>query len=145
MQVRNILVALGIVALASTAFAQPGAIPAPVNPGGLIDAYQINFRASPQGGGTPVRVIDITNDGQLGADAFGPLSGTTGRICANVYVFTADEQESECCSCLVTPNALVRLTAADLIGNPGTGVTPTLGLPIRSAAVRRTSAFGVTR
>src|SRR5690348_12181367 len=95
MHLRKILIVLGFLALASTAFAQPGAIPAPVNPGVLIDAYQINFLASPQGGGTPVGVIDITNDGQLGADAFGPLSGTTGRICANVYVFTADEQESE--------------------------------------------------
>ena len=135
MHLRKILIALGIVAMAATTvFAQPGAIPAPVNPGVLIDAYQINFLASPQGGGTPVGVIDITNDGQLGADAFGPLSGTTGRICANVYVFTADEQESECCSCLVTPNALVHLSAADLTGNPGNGVTPTLGVVVKLLA-----------
>jgi len=135
MHLRKILVALGFAALAATtAFAQPGNIPAPQNPGVLIDAYQINFLASPQGGGTPVGVIDITNDGQLGADSFGPLSGTTGRICANVYVFTADEQESECCSCLVTPNALVHLSASDLTGNPGNGVTPTLGIVVKLLA-----------
>jgi len=98
------------------------------------DAYQVNYLPAAVGGGIAGGYIDISNDGALGADAFGPLSGTTGRICANVYVFAADEQESECCSCLVTPNALVHLTAADLIGNPGNGVTPTLGVVVKLLA-----------
>src|SRR5579862_6188510 len=114
MKLSNLTIALSIAAMSTIAFAQPGAIPAPLNPGVLIDSYQVNYLPSPQGGGNPTGVIDITNAGQLGADSFGPLAGTTGRICANVYVFTADEQESECCSCLVTPNALVHLSSADL-------------------------------
>lgn len=134
MHLRSFAISFAIVSLSAVAFGQPGNIPAPQNPGVLIDAYQINYLPSPVGGGVPGGYIDITNAGQLGADAFGPLSGTTGRICVNVYAFTADEQETECCSCLVTPNALVHLTAADLVGNPGNGVTPTLGLVVKLLA-----------
>ncbi len=135
MHLRGIVLILAIVALSAVAFGQPGAIPAPVNPGVLMDSFQINYLPSPVGGGTPGGYIDITNAGQLGAPAFGPNSPVkTGNICVNVYTFTADEQESECCSCLVTPNALVHLTAADLVGNPGNGVTPTLGLVVKLLA-----------
>ena len=135
MHLRSIVFVLAIVALSAVAFAQPGAIPAPVNPGVLIDSFQVNYLPSPVGGGVPGGYVDITNAGQLGAPAFGPNSPVkVGNICVNVYTFTADEQESECCSCLVTPNALVHLTAADLVGNPGNGVTPTLGIVVKLLA-----------
>lgn len=104
----------------------------PVN-AAVPTAYQVNYLPAANGaivGGA----VDISNAGGLGADPFGPLSGTTGDICVNVYTFTADEQESECCQCLVTPNALRSLTAAQLIGNPGNGVTPTLGLVVKLVA-----------
>jgi len=123
MHLRILFIAIAAVVLSTVAFGQPGAIPAPQNPGVLLDAYQLNYISNP---GIGAGFIDITNAGQLGADAFGPLSGTTGRICANVYVFSPDEQEVSCCSCLVTPNALVHLTAqTDLLANTLTGVVPT--------------------
>lgn len=84
------------------------------------DSYQINYLPNVKVAGA----VDITNAGSLGADPFGPRSGTSGRICANVYVFSPDEQEISCCSCLVTPNALVHVTAADLVGNTATGAAP---------------------
>ena len=137
MHLRSITIAFALVVFSAIAFGQPiagfGPAGATVN-AAVPDAYQINYLPAQVGGGIAGGYIDISNAGELGADAFGPLSGTTGRICANVYVFTADEQESECCSCLVTPNALVHLTASDLIGNPGNGVTPTLGIVVKLLA-----------
>jgi hypothetical protein len=135
MHLRSIVFALAVVALSTAAFAQPGNIPAPLNPGVLIDSFQVNYLPAPVGGGTIGGYVDITNAGQLGAPPFGPQSpGHIGDICVNVYTFTADEQESECCSCLVTPNALVHLSASDLVGNPGNGVTPTLGIVVKLLA-----------
>ncbi len=90
--------------------------------GAPADAYQINYIPNLNVGDG---VINITNAGALGADAFGPFAGTTGRICVNVYTFSPDEQEISCCQCLVTPNALVHLSAkTDLIQNTLTGVVP---------------------
>jgi hypothetical protein len=121
-------VALSAVALAQIAPLTPTTAPAigpagrVVNPGIFLDAFQVHYLANLNVGDG---VINITNTGALGADYFGPLSGTTGDICVNVYAFSADEQEVACCSCLVTPNALVHLSAGtDLTQNTLTGVVP---------------------
>jgi len=122
MLLRSLVFGLAAAALSAVALGQPGNIPPAADPGVLLDAYQISYISNP---GIGAGFIDITNAGQLGADLFGPLSGTTGRICVNVYVFSPDEQEIACCDCLLTPNALVHLTAAtDLIVNTLTGVIP---------------------
>ena len=73
-------------------------------------------------------VVNITNTGARGGVAF--QSGTTanigGSICANVYTFSPDEQLISCCSCPVTPNGLVSLSARnDLISNTLTPGVPT--------------------
>ena len=60
-------------------------------------------------------VVDITNSGASGA-----------TICANVYTFDPAEELISCCSCSVTPNALVSLSVQnDLISNPLTPAIPT--------------------
>jgi hypothetical protein len=71
--------------------------------------------------------INIGNTGYNGDSLTGPGSGAFGNICVNVYAFDAtDEQLISCCSCLVTPNAMVSLGAkADLTSNTETGVRPT--------------------
>ena len=72
-------------------------------------------------------VINITNSGARGASlAAGTSASTTGAICANVYVFSPDEQMVSCCSCPVTPNGLVSLSVRqDLISNTLTPAVPT--------------------
>ena len=58
--------------------------------------------------------VNITNTGSSG-----------GNLCVNVYAFDPSEELIACCSCLVTPNALVSLSAqGDLISNTLTPSTP---------------------
>lgn len=63
--------------------------------------------------------VDITN--------FGTVNGndTAGRLCANVYVFDANEEPVACCSCPVTPNGLVSLSVSNIISKPLTPNNPT--------------------
>ncbi len=72
-------------------------------------------------------VINITNSGARGASVYaGTTTSTTGTLCANVYAFSPDEQMIGCCSCPVTPNGLVSLSAKnDIISNTLTPAVPT--------------------
>ena len=72
--------------------------------------------------------INITNTGAGGAGlGSGTSAAVTGSLCVNVYGFNADEEIVSCCSCAVTPNGLVSLSARnDIAANPFTGGTPLL-------------------
>ena len=72
-------------------------------------------------------VVNITNSGAQGAGLnAGTSASTTGALCVNVYAFSPDEQMISCCSCPVTPNGLVSLSARqDLISNTLTPAVPT--------------------
>lgn len=86
--------------------------------------FQIRYAANLNLGDA---VVDITNTGARGAglDA-GTSASVTGAICANIYTFSPDEQMISCCSCPVTPNGLVSLSAQqDLISNTLTPAVPT--------------------
>ena len=68
-------------------------------------------------------VVNITNTGASSTVAFPTQNG---NICANVYTFSPDEQLISCCTCLVTPDGLVSLSARnDLISNTLTPGVPT--------------------
>ncbi|MGP8243517.1 MAG: hypothetical protein ACLQVN_03250 [Bryobacteraceae bacterium] len=84
---------------------------------------QMRYAANPVAGES---YIDIANTGYNGEEALGPSAGNLGNICVNVYALDAtDEQEVACCSCLVTPNAVVDLGVnADLTSRTLTGVIP---------------------
>jgi hypothetical protein len=86
--------------------------------------YQVSYASNLTQGDS---VINITNSGANGAgNASGSTASVTGSICANVYVYDPSEEVVSCCSCPVTPNGLVSLSAqGDLISNPLTRGTPT--------------------
>lgn len=98
-----------VAALATAAFGQ-------AIPGAPTDAFQVRYAANLNIGDS---VINITNAGTTNA------GGALTNICANVYAFSPDEQLISCCSCTVTPNALVSLSAvSDLISNTLTPARP---------------------
>ena len=91
----------------------------------LDNAFQVRYASNLNIGDS---VVNITNTGARGG--VGLQSGTAasigGSICANVYTFSPDEQMISCCSCPVTPNGLVSLSAkSDLISNTLTPAVPT--------------------
>ena len=103
-------------ALSVVAFAQPNV---------TVDSpFQVRYVANLNLGDS---VINITNSGARGAGlAAGTSAHTTGAICVNVYAFSPDEQMISCCSCPVTPNGLVSLSARrDLVNNTLTPSVPT--------------------
>ena len=104
------------IALSVVAFAQ---LPATVD-----TPYQVRYVSNLNLGDS---VINITNGGARGAGlAAGTSASTTGAICVNVYAFSPDEQMISCCSCPVTPNGLVSLSARrDLVNNTLTPAVPT--------------------
>jgi hypothetical protein len=98
-----------VFALATAAFGQAIA-------GAPVDAFQVRYAANLNVGDS---VINISNAGTQNT------GGALTNICANVYAFSPDEQLISCCSCTVTPNALVSLSAvSDLISNTLTPARP---------------------
>jgi len=107
---------LASLALTVVAFAQPNV---------TVDTpFQVRYASNLNVGDS---VVNITNSGARGAGlAAGTSAATTGAICVNVYAFSPDEQMISCCSCPVTPNGLVSLSARqDLISNTLTPAVPT--------------------
>lgn len=90
----------------------------------LDGPYQVRYASNLNVGDS---VINITNSGARGAgQAAGTSASTTGALCVNVYAFSPDEQMISCCSCPVTPNGLVSLSARqDLTSNTLTPAVPT--------------------
>src|SRR5262245_3977465 len=86
-------------------------------PGSPAAAFQVRYAANLNIGDS---VINITNAGTANTAA-----GALSNLCANVYTFSPDEQLIACCTCVVTPNALVSLSARnDLISNTLTPAVP---------------------
>jgi len=84
------------------------------------DAYQVNYFANRF---TTLRVL---NTGQIGS----PIdSGTNeGKVCADIYVFDANQEMVSCCSCPITANGLLSMNGNSLFSNSLTGVRPDTGV-----------------
>jgi len=124
MNLRVPMMLFAVVLIATAAFGQ--AI-------GPADAQQVRYASNLNVGDS---VINITNAGSTGG----------GNLCANVYTFSPDEQLISCCACVVTPDALVSLSArADLISNTLTPAVPnSIVVKIIATSGGACNASGVT-
>jgi hypothetical protein len=111
----HLSIVFATLAFSMVAFAFP---PPPTGQDGI---YQIGYAANLNIGDSE---INISNDGAQGG--FYPNTLGTGNLCVNVYTFDPSEEMVSCCACLVTPNALVSLSAKnDLINDVLTPAIPT--------------------
>ncbi len=86
----------------------------------LVDYFSNN----PGPGGAADQQVRLINFGAAGT----PLTSPAGDVCANVYVFDANQEMVACCSCRITPNGLLTLSVANgLTNNPVTSVVPVNG------------------
>jgi len=75
--------------------------------------YRVDYYANANLSGAPNATLRLDNDGSA-ADA---------TLCADIFVFNANEEISECCSVLETADDLLTLDVnTNLLGNPANGV-----------------------
>src|SRR5207253_8977151 len=81
--------------------------------GQVNDVYQVNYYSGGSG------VVRITNPGVT----------TSDPLCAMIYVYAPDQQQTECFGCKLTHNGLRTLSiSSNLISNPLTGVREATGV-----------------
>ncbi|HEY6763268.1 MAG TPA: hypothetical protein VI386_00730 [Candidatus Sulfotelmatobacter sp.] len=81
------------------------------------DELRVDYFSNAHGSG-PDAIVRITNPGTA-----------AGNVCASIFVFDPEQELSECCSCLTTPDGLRTLSVnTNLTGNPLTGVTLSTGV-----------------
>jgi hypothetical protein len=114
------LAILGLCALAGSAAAQNTQVV--IGP----DIFKINYFANNGVAGAPDATVRIDNPGSPSDIIY---DGGDTNLCAMIYVFDNDQQLSECCGCLVTPNGLRTLSVGhNLTNNPLTGVVSKNGV-----------------
>ncbi len=116
---KKLLAILGILALVPCLALAQGSY--------YVDYYSNNFAAGQetlQIGGVD-QIIRIINVGTLGT----PLTVPSGDICANVYVFDANQELLACCAAELTPNELASAEVhRQLTNNTVTQVVPPSGV-----------------
>ncbi len=81
-------------------------------------SYSLNYYSHRNNTVNADQFVRIINPGTVGT----PMSDNHGTICADIYVFDATQELSECCACPVTANGILILSVLkDLTANPLTG------------------------
>jgi len=112
---------LTIAGLVLAMVAIPACVQAQLN---IPDVYQVGYFSNLTQN-TPAQRVRIINTGQTGVPnipGLPPQSGDEGVLCANLYVFDANQHMLACCACPLTANAVLDFNVGtDLITNLVTG------------------------
>jgi len=102
-------------------------------------AYNVGYYTNANMG-FPDAQLHVSNPGSTGGFGSGdPSTVAGGDLCANIYVFTFDQQLAECCSCRISPNGMQGFSlATNLTANPLTGVASSQ----HTGAIKIVSSFG---
>jgi hypothetical protein len=85
---------------------------------GQADTLKVDYFANANTPSAPDGTARLDNPGTA-----------AGNVCASIFVFDPNQEMSECCSCLLTPDGLRTLSVnTDLTSNPLTGVVLTGGV-----------------
>jgi hypothetical protein len=94
-----------------------------------------------------MKVTYFDNNGTPGAPAaeIHVLNPGAGALCADIYVWRADQELTECCACPISVNGLLTFTVAQATANPGDGtatppVSGSIDIVADSAAACNASA-----
>ncbi|HEY1658837.1 MAG TPA: hypothetical protein VGG14_10855 [Candidatus Sulfotelmatobacter sp.] len=80
--------------------------------------YRVDYFANAHTAGAQDGTLRLDNDGASGSN-----------LCADIFIFDSNEEMSECCACLETPDGLRTLSVnTDLTANPLTGVVLSTGV-----------------
>jgi hypothetical protein len=82
------------------------------------DLLKMGYFSNANTSGAPDGVVRLDDPGT-----------SPGNVCAQIYVFDPNQEMTECCACLLTPDGLRTLSVnTDLTSNPLTGVKLTNGV-----------------
>jgi hypothetical protein len=113
MMQKSLTIALIVVSICALGVISASAQPQLLDP----DVFKVNYFSNNGVSGAPDATVRVTNAGT-----------SNGNLCAMVYVFDNDQQMSECCGCLTTPDGLRTFSVTkDLTSNPLTGVVSKTG------------------
>ena len=85
------------------------------------DTLKVDYFSNANTTGAPDGTVRITNPGTSTVGA--------GGLCADIFIFDAGEEQSECCSCTTTPDGLLTLSVnSDLTSNPLNGSVLSTGV-----------------
>jgi len=113
---RTTLLVVCTLALALCTVSAWAATPAVTTP--PADVYKVEYFSNANTAGAPDGTVRMTNPGT-----------SAGNVCADIFVFDANQELTECCSCKLGTDGLRTLSVnTDLTSNPLTGVTLNTGV-----------------
>ncbi len=105
-------------------------------PGPCTDVYTVDYFANANTAGAPDATVRIISPGVYAdGDNDDPNADGIEDVCASIYVFDANQELSECCSCNVTPNALLTLSV-----NTNLTSNPLLGAKLKTGVIKIVAA-----